>query len=260
MIISASRRTDIPWFYSDWFFNRVGEGFVSVRNPMNFSQTRRVSLSPENVGGIVFWTKNPGPMLARLEELRNYRFYFQYTLTPYGTEIEPRASELRTAAETFRRLGDALGPDRVVWRYDPILINVKYSVEYHLNVFGELARKLRDSTKTVTVSFIETGYRNAKANKAKLNLTEISMGEKIEMLRKLAITAANRGIELNSCAPGEELDAAGIKKARCVDGELFGIPHKKAKGQRPGCGCAESVDVGAYNSCTGGCAYCYANY
>ena len=124
MIISASRRTDIPAFYAEWFFNRIKEGYVLVRNPMNYHQVSKISLSPAVVDGIVFWTKNPLPMMTRLDELREYPYYFQFTLTPYGKEMEPGLpSKKAVLIPVFRELSRKLGPDRLVWRYDPILLN-----------------------------------------------------------------------------------------------------------------------------------------
>ena len=150
MIISASRRTDIPNYYSEWFFNRIKEGYVLVRNPMNISQVSKISLSPDVVDGIVFWTKNPLPILDRLEELREYTYYFQFTLTPYGKDVEPNVpSKNDLIIPSFRKLSERIGKERVVWRYDPILFNDKYTMDYHIKYFKALAAKLTIIRKNV---------------------------------------------------------------------------------------------------------------
>ena len=140
MIISASRRTDIPTYYSDWFFNRIKEGFVFVRNPMNAHQISRIDLRPDVVDGIVFWTKNPLPMLDRLDLLKEYTYYFQFTLTSYGEDVESNIpSKSNVIIPSFQRLSDKLGPERVIWRYDPIFLSQKYSIDYHIHYFEMLA-------------------------------------------------------------------------------------------------------------------------
>ena len=131
MIISASRRTDIPAYYSDWFCNRLREGFVCVRTPMNFHQVSRIALSSDVVDGIVFWTKDPRPLMPRLEELRAYPYYFQFTLTPYGKDMEPGLPDKGAVLlPAFQMLSDMIGPERVIWRYDPILLTARYTADF----------------------------------------------------------------------------------------------------------------------------------
>ena len=148
MIISASRRTDIPAYYPDWFYNRIRDGYVCVRNPMNFHQVSRISLSPDVVDGIVFWTKNPRPLMSRLEELRAYPFYFQFTLTPYGKDVEPGVPNKNDVIlPAFQELSRQIGPERVIWRYDPILFTDRYTMDYHITFFSQLARRLEGYTR-----------------------------------------------------------------------------------------------------------------
>ena len=135
MIISASRRTDIPAFFFDWFLNRLQTGFFLVRNPMNPTRVSRIAVSPETVDAIVFWTKNSEPAMANLSRLNNIPFYFQFTLTPYDTDIETNVPPKRKIIETFKRLADRIGPDRVLWRYDPILLNDRYTISFHTESF-----------------------------------------------------------------------------------------------------------------------------
>ena len=153
MIISASRRTDIPTYYSEWFFNRLKDGFVYVRNPMNIHQISKIPLSPDVVDGIVFWTKNPTPMLNRLDELNQYIYYFQFTLNSYSVDVEPNIpSKNNIVIPTFQKLSQKIGKDKVVWRYDPIFFNQKYTLDYHVKYFRMLADKLAGYTEKCTCS------------------------------------------------------------------------------------------------------------
>ena len=267
MIISASRRTDIPACYADWFYNRVREGFVLVRNPMNFHQISKISLAPEIVDGIVFWTKNPLPMLDRLGELREYMYYFQFTLTPYGKDVEANLpSKTGVLLPAFKKLSDTIGADRVIWRYDPILINAKYTVDYHLGAFEKIAKALHQHTRKVTISFIDTHYRGVKGHASALALLALSHDDKRKLSAKLAEIACHYGLKIETCAEAIDLAQFGIERARCIDGRLLGqllgcgLVIDKDRHQRLTCGCAASVDIGMYNTCQNGCRYCYANY
>ncbi|MCL2052348.1 MAG: DUF1848 domain-containing protein [Lachnospiraceae bacterium] len=267
MLISASRRTDIPSYYSDWFFRRIKEGFVLVRNPMNFHQLSRVSLSPDKVDGIVFWTKNPSPMLDRLNELRDYMYYFQFTLTPYAADIEPNLpAKNEKILSAFKRLSDTIGSDRVIWRYDPIFINEKYSPAFHTQAFGEIARELKDYAKKVIISFIDKDYRGVKDNIKELAMSDFPPTLQIKLSYQLAEIAKAEGLLIETCAEEMDLKKFGIGQASCIDEKLFekllGFPLdiNKDKNQRPQCGCATSIDIGMYNTCLTGCRYCYANY
>ena len=267
MIISASRRTDVPAYYSEWFINRVQAGFVYVRNPMNHHQVSRICLSPDVVDGIVFWTKNPLPMLGRLDELRDYMYYFQFSVTPYGEDVEPGIPSKREAIlPAFKRLSDLIGADTVIWRYDPILINEKYSVDYHVRAFSKIAGELCGKTHRVTISFIDEDYRGVKSNVRELALSAFTEEMQVELSARLADIAHSHGLVIDTCAESLDLSQYGIGHARCINGELLsklvGCPLVvvKDKTQRPECGCVTSIDIGAYNTCKSGCRYCYANY
>ena len=156
MIISASRRTDIPSHYADWFYNRIKEGYVCVRNPMNVHQISRIPLSPDVIDGIVFWTKNPRPMMDRLDLLRDYMYYFQFTINSYGQDIEANIpSKNDIIIPTFRELSDMIGCERVIWRYDPILLTKKYSIDYHIRYFEEIAKRLSGYTEKCIISLVD---------------------------------------------------------------------------------------------------------
>lgn len=266
MIISASRRTDIPAYYSDWFLNRVKAGYVYVRNPMNAHQISRISLAPEVVDGIVFWTKNPMPMLPKLDALKDYMYYFQFTLTSYGADVERNLpGKNRVIIPVFQRLSDLIGPDRVIWRYDPIFLNGTYTMEYHIHYFEKLAKRLSPYTKKCTISFLDF-YRNTERNIAALSPGKFSVEQQEQLAKGIAEIAHSYGLRIDTCAEEIELQQYGIEHARCIDDRLLGrliqcpLEVKKDKNQRLECGCMESLDIGAYNTCRSGCRYCYASY
>ena len=266
MIISASRRTDIPAYYSEWLFNRIHEGYLCVRNPMNFHQVSRISLSPDAIDAIVFWTKNPTPMLHRLKELDAYMYVFQYSITPYGREIEPSIpSKREIIIPAFQKISEHIGPKRVIWRYDPIFISHRYSVAYHVRAFGEIARALKGYTRKCTISFMDM-YKNTSEKARVFGFSEVVPSDQMEIAREFSAIANDCDIQLETCAEEIDLSEYKIGHARCVDGQLIedllGRPlHvKKDKNQRLACGCAESVDIGMYNTCKNFCQYYYANY
>ena len=264
MILSVSRRTDIPAWYAEWFCNRIRQGFVCVRNPMNFHQVSRISLSPDMVDGIVFWTRNPLPLMHHLDELRAYPFYFQFTLTPYGKEIEPGVPDKQAVLlPAFQKLSRQIGPDRVIWRYDPILLSSRYSVDFHLTAFRELAQQLEGYTRKCVISFLDP-YRSIESNMNRLGFRPPADREITALAQGLAAIAAGHHLALETCAEAISLEAFGIAHGHCIDRVLLerlaGCPLKleKDKNQREACGCAASVDIGMYDTCRHGCLYCYA--
>lgn len=265
MIISASRRTDIPSYYSDWLFNRLKEGYVLVRNPMNPRQISRINLSPEVVDGIVFWTKNPLPMLNRLSELERYHYYFQFTLTAYDRDVETNLpSKNKILIPAFQQLSKRIGREKLVWRYDPIFFNDRYTMEYHCNYFKVLAAKLGAYTEKCTVSFLDF-YRKTERNMRPLQLQPVLREQQIALMQRFSEIAKCYGFYLDTCAEATELGQLGIGHACCIDRERLErigtckLSVGKDKNQRPACGCVASIDIGAYNTCGNGCLYCYAN-
>ena len=264
MIISTSRRTDIPTYYSEWFFNRLREGYVLVRNPMNARQISRISLSPEAVDGIVFWTKNPVPMLSRLGELEPYPYYFQFTLTAYGRDVEPNLpGKNGVLIPAFQELSRMAGRERVVWRYDPIFLSDRYTVEYHCRYFRVLAAKLGEYTEKCTVSFLDF-YRSTARNMRSLHIREMTAAQQREMMERFSEIAGEYGLYIDTCSEAISLDDLGISHASCVDRERleriggYRLNVGRDRNQRKECGCAASVDIGAYDTCGNGCLYCYA--
>ena len=264
MIISCSRRTDIPAFYSDWFFNRVREGHVLVRNPMNSIQLRNISLAPADVDCIVFWTKNPALMLDRLHLLKDYNYYFQFTLTPYGKDIEPHLPPKPQIIDTFLRLSDKIGEKRIIWRYDPILLSDTVRMEYHIEHFARMAERLSGHTEKCIISFIDM-YRHLQNKTAHFSVKPLDEFEMRTLAEKIVQIANDNKIRIETCAEKIELADLGIGHGRCIDdrliAELTGVNRKivKDKSQRKLCGCVASVDIGEYNTCRHLCSYCYAN-
>ncbi len=265
MILSVSRRTDIPNYYSEWFLNRIKEGYLYVRNPVNVHQISKIVLSPEVVDCIVFWTKNPQPLLSRLDELAAYPFYFQFTLTGFGNDIECHVPHKKKCMiPIFQELSRKIGAERVIWRYDPIIFTDKYTPAYHLKAFEQIARELRGYTSKCVISFVDIYAKNQK-NMNALHSFFLPENELIAFSKELAFIANANDIKVTTCAESVDLSSCGIEHNCCIDKELieqiigYNIQVDKDKNQRKECGCMESVDVGTYNTCKNGCRYCYAN-
>lgn len=266
MILSVSRRTDIPNYYSDWFITRIKEGFLYVRNPMNAHQISKIDLSPEVIDCIVFWTKNPANMIEKLEDLQKYMYYFQFTLTGYGKDVEPNLPNKREELiPTFKRLSEKIGKERVIWRYDPILISKRYTINYHLKAFEEIASSLAAYTEKAVISFVDL-YSKTLRNTRELDIRQITNEEMIEVAGEMAQIASKYNLIIETCAEQINLQEVGIQHGSCIDKKLIErllgckLIAEKDKNQREACGCFESVEVGAYNTCLNGCKYCYANF
>lgn len=265
MILSVSRRTDIPAYYSDWFYSRLDEGFVLVRNPMNFRQVSRIRLSPDVVDCIVFWSKNPRPMLTQLSRLEKYPYYFQFTINAYGKDLEAGLPPLFERVQTFRALSERIGPERIIWRYDPIIVNDVYSVQFHIEQFGQLAREMHSYTKKCIISFVDV-YSKLRGSFRRLDIRESGDDEILALSTGLAQICREQGMKLATCAEKTDLFFLGIEHAHCIDEKLISdiigskLNVSKDKNQRAECGCIASIDIGQYNTCPNGCAYCYANF
>ena len=260
MIISASRRTDIPAFYASWLVNRLNAGYCLVKNPFNPAQIRRVSLLPCDVDGIVLWTKNAAPILPAIPVLDKFPYYFQYSITPYHEDIEfGLANKRDTVIPAFLELAKHIGAGRIIWRYDPILITNKYDYPYHLSAFSQLCKLLEASTEKCVISFA-VAYKSVAKNLQEAGYKELNAGGKITLLKSMLPIAKNYGITLCACCESPELYQLGIQPISCVDADMFFLNAPRDKNQRKGCNCAVSIDIGAYNSCMNGCLYCYANH
>lgn len=267
MIVSASFRTDIPAFYPSWFRARFAAGHALVRNPYGGADYR-VGLR-DGVDGFVFWTRNADPFLPALAEVRaaGLPFVVQYTVTGYPRPLETSVVEPARAVACMRRLADLYGPRAVVWRYDPILDTSLTPAPWHLDNFARLADQLAGAVDEVTISFAhlyKKTLRNldAAAGAHGFGWRDPAVREKQGMTARLAGLAAARGMALTLCSQPDYW-AAGAAPAACIDGkrlaDVGGVPFKyRRKGNRPGCLCAESRDIGAYHCCPHGCVYCYA--
>lgn len=264
MIISASRRTDIPAFYSRWFFERIKEKYVLAPNPYNPKMISKISLDPAVVDCIVFWTKNPTPMIDKLDKLKDYKYYFQFTLNPYGKDIENHLPSVQKRIELFKKLSDKIGKEKVIWRYDPLLTNKKYDISFHKEIFAEIAFGLKDHTERCMLGFIDH-YRHIRREVGKLNIHPLTKEEIEEIARSFKQTMDRYpAVALDTCTKKVDLTYLNIPSGLCVDKKLieritgYPISAKKDKNQRDVCNCIESIDIGTYETCLNGCIYCYA--
>lgn len=280
MILRVSRRTDIPAFYSDWFFNQLRQGYVLVPNPINLQRVARIELKPlqlksdENllgekritargtVEGIVFWTKNPQPMLVCLPELKDYAYYFLYTLTGYPESIEAGLPPVSERITSFIKLTKYCP---VIWRYDPILITDGIDVNWHIQNFAKLCAALKGCTTHCKISFVIQSYSGCSNQ-----VHAPSEAQKHEILKAFAKIAKANNIQIEACAENGDWSQYSIVPSKCIDGVIFEkllsqkygvmVSRKKQKldGQRKHCGCMPAVDIGRYDTCRHGCNYCYA--
>jgi hypothetical protein len=264
MIINTGSRTDIPAFFSEWFYNRIKEGEVLVRNPYYPQQVTRYKLSPDVVDCINFCTKNPQPMLERMSELDKFHQFWFVTITPYGREIEPNVPPKKQVMETFKKLSDLVGVNAVSWRYDPIFINEKYTVDFHLNAFENMAKNLSGYVDSCVVSFIDL---YAKTKKNFPDVKEVTKEEQRLITKEFVEIGKSYGIQIKMCCEKKELKQYGADISGCMTkavieraiGSALEIP-KGRTAARQECECLLGSDIGMYNTCNHGCIYCYANY
>ncbi len=263
MIISASRRTDIPSYYSEWFLSRLKAGYVLTRNPFNYSQVFKLPLDKESTDCIVFWTKDACNMLSKLDILDDmgYKYYFQFTVTPYDKMIEPNLRDKAQICNNFINISKKIGKEKVLWRYAPIILNNELDTRYHKIKFAQMCERFQGYTDTVTISFVQ------KSPKLKTDIIrDISDVEMIDLAMFIGETAKYYGMQAKVCCSSLDLSLYGVEKSSCISKERivkvcgYDIDIKHDKKQREGCGCVQSVDIGSYNSCINGCVYCYANY
>lgn len=260
MIISASRRTDIPAFFGEWFIRRLREKKVLVRNPMNPHQVTEIPLDPEYIECIVFWSKNPKNFIPRLDEIDalGYKYYFQFTLTPYDDSLERGLGNKSNIMDTFKELSEKIGKEKVIWRYDPIIL-----ADYHARSFEKLCENLHAYTEKCVISFIDK-YSFLEKDFTAMNIRELNYEECDLLAQKICAVAEKYGLPLASCCEKIDIGKYNIAHNRCIDNELINricktdIKYKKDPGQRRECGCIVSRDIGAYNTCRYNCLYCYA--
>lgn len=263
MILNTGSRTDIPAYFSEWFYRRIREGYVCTRNPYFPAQVTRYRLDPEIVDCLVFCTKNPQPMFFRLSELDAYGQYWFVTITPYGRDIEPHVPDRGQVMEYFRELSRYVGTGRICWRYDPVFLSEKYSLSFHLKTFEQMASGLSGYTNTCVISFIDLYEKTLRNFKG---VTRVGEQERFQITEGFVKIGSAYGIRIKTCAEGNALAQCGADVNGCLtqsvleealEEELW-IP-KKGKARKE-CACLLSNDIGMYHTCGHGCLYCYANY
>ena len=263
MILNTGSRTDIPAFYSEWFYNRIQEGYCLVRNPYYPEQVTKYVLSPQVIDAIVFCTKNPQPMLSRLSLLAQYCTFWFVTITPYEQDIEPYVPHWSKVIDSFRNLSSQVGVDRISWRYDPVFISQKYSVSYHIERFEQMAEDLQGYTRQCVVSFIDL-YEKTKRNFPQAR--SVTAAQQEQLIEAFSKIAAAKGMQIHLCCEDRALTRANVDADGCLSqtvleraiGSALHVPKKKMA--RDACSCLLGADIGMYNTCGHGCLYCYANY
>lgn len=263
MIINTGNRTDIPAYFSKWFFNRIREGYVYVRNPYYKNQVTKYKLAPDVVDCIAFCTKNPAPMLPRMQELASFGQFWFVTITPYGKEIEPQVPPMEKVLEDFKKLSSFIGAEKIGLRYDPIFISDKYTLNNHIESFERMAATLSGYTHDCIISFIDL-YEKTKRNFP--GIKKVTKEERSIIGREFVRIGKKYNIQIKTCVEGQELLNYGIDCSGCLTkpvieraiGNTLKIPKKKFS--REGCNCLLENDIGVYNTCGHGCIYCYANY
>ena len=264
MILSVSRRTDIPCYYFDWFLNRLKDGYVYVRNPINKKHVSLIEFNDSNLDFIVFWSKYPIKMLNKINELKKYDYYIQYTITGYGKEIEPFCNNKDDIIDIFKKLSLKIGKEKMILRYDPIFINKKYDANFHILFFDYLCKNLNGYTNTVVISFLDI-YKKIIKSIEKYDIRSLNENEIMYICENISKIAKKNNMRVQTCSEIIDLSNYGIEHGSCIDKKLIekiigcDLDIKKDKNQRKECGCVESIDVGCYDTCQNGCIYCYAN-
>ena len=267
MIVSVSRRGDIPAFHGTWFMEHLRRGEVVIKNPVRPAQEKRVSLKKQDVDAFVFWSRDPRPLLEHLPEIEGggYPFYFLITVTGYPRLLEPATPSPAEAVRFFKELAWRIGRRRLVWRYDPVIFSEQTHFDFHVRNFSNLAGLLSPFTSRVIVSFFDS-YAKANSRLRRAGIEAAGAAgtpeQQVDLLSHFAVVAGRSGLEIQSCA--EAALTAGIAPGKCVDegllNELLGLnlAYRKDPSQRKLCLCQQSVDIGSYGTCRHGCLYCYA--
>lgn len=262
MILNTGGRTDTVNYFSEWLLNRFAAGYAYSRNPFHPDVVNRIDLNPETIDVVEFCSKNYRPILSRLHEItERFNCHFHYTITAYDKDIEPNVPGIDESIETLRDLSAQVGKEKIIWRYDPVLLTGKYTIERHLATFDYMARRIAPYVSRCLFSFV-VWYK-------KLHLPELQpiSGQQKELIAKgLGEMAAKRHLYIQTCGTKESYEQYGIHHSGCMTRAVYehslGLHFKKVaeRGNRPGCRCMESRGLGDYNTCLNGCRYCYANY
>ncbi|HNT66278.1 MAG TPA: DUF1848 domain-containing protein [bacterium] len=268
MIISASRRTDIPAFYSEWMMQRLRAGYCTVTNPFRPSQSRKISLAAKDVSALIFWTRWSKPLQPYVDEIAKigHQVFFLYTITGYGSQLEPGVPALDRQIDDLQNLAHRIGADRIAWRYDPILFTERRPPDYHADHFTRLADKIAPLCHRAIISLFDP-YRNVLRRLDKSSsesMMSIEEDELFGFLQGLAVTAKALQLPIYSCSESPLWEKIGIVPGKCIDDDwIFAVTGRrvcgsKDPGQRQACRCVKSIDIGRYDTCGHGCLYCYA--
>lgn len=262
MILNTGLRTDIPGFFSEWFYNRIDEGFVYVRSPYAKNLIYSYKLDPKLIDCIIFCTKNPKPMFRNLDKISEFNQYWHITITPYQKDVEPNVPPVDEVIESFKFLSQKLGKDNVSLRYDPIFINEKYTLEKHIESFEHIMKSLSNYTTEAIISFIDL-YEKTKRNFP--SAVEVEKNERETIGKEFAKIGKNYNINIKTCVEGNELNKFGIDSTGCMTKEVIervinkNLKMNSQKARNGQCECLLNNDIGEYNTCNHGCLYCYAN-
>ena len=263
MILNTGARTDTVQYFSEWLLRRFEEGVVYARNPLFPNNVTKYELSPDKIDAVLFCSKNYAPIIPRIREITDkYRTYFHYTITAYGKDIEPGVPSIEESMQTLIKLSEIVGKRRIAWRYDPVLLTDRYTIETHFQTFDSMAKILAPYIDRCIFSFVEV-YKKLKTNMPELK--EIKNEDKETLAKGLGEIASKYGIHLQTCGTNGDYSKYGIYSSGCATLEILGKANNcefkalKHSGMRQGCHCIESRDIGEYDTCLNGCRYCYAN-
>ena len=263
MIINVGGRTDIVNYYTPWLLNRLSEGYAYSRNPFARENVYKLSLKPEDVDCLLFCSKNYQPILKHIGDIdEKYNILCNYTITAYGKDIEPKVPSINQSIKTLKRLSDIVGVNKILWRYDPILLTEKYTVEKHLETFEYLAEKISPLVYRCIFSFVDM-YKKVEENMPEI--IPFTDEDKVKLLKGIGEISKKYNLYTQTCATNENYEKYGIHAAGCTTREILEQAHNvvyknvKGTGIRENCQCIPSRDIGAYNSCLSECKYCYAN-
>ena len=263
MIISASRRTDIPAFHSEWMMNRLRSGYVLTRNPVCRDVIYKINLDPKRVDMLVFMSKDPRPIVRYLDEISDMgmRYCFQITINPYGKDLEPNVPHVVNILDSFKEISDKIGKESMTWRYDPVIINGRYDVEYHRSKFDLLCEELQGYTERCIFGTVDI-HKKLEGLRDGGTIGEISSSTVDEIGEMMSDSVKERGMQLNYCCADVDLSRYGITSKGCVDKDYMarlGVPSEISPPLRDRCKCVKMVDIGHYDTCHHDCVYCYAN-
>lgn len=263
MIINTGARTDTVQFYDKWLLKRFEEGYVLSRNPLFPNKVTRYELTPDKVDCVVFCSKNYEPILSDISKItERFHTYFHYTITAYGKDIEPGVPSIEKSMDTLKRLSAIVGKQRLAWRYDPVLLTEKYTIQTHLKSFENMAKELSPYVDRCIFSFVEM-YKKLETNMPEL--IPMTDADKDNLAKGLGKIAEKYGLYIQTCGTNGDYSRYGIHSSGCMTLDILGgangiiFKDLKHKGTRQGCHCIESRDIGAYDTCMNGCKYCYAN-